>query len=358
MIRWAVRLAVAIIFAGLSAPVTFALPAGFHETVAFSGLSQPTAMAFAPDGRLFILEKCGRIRLSLKGKLQTAPWASIRTDCSGERGLLGIALDPNFIQNRYLYVHYTVPASPPFNRVARLTADPANQNVAQTGSFKPLMDLNRLSATNHNGGEIQFGPDRRLYIGVGENAVPSYSQTLGNRLGKILRINANGTIPSDNPYFTQAGGYNRAIWAIGLRNPYSFAFDPGDGRMFINDVGSNKFEEVNRGRAGANYGWPNCEGRCSVSGMTNPVYQYARTTSSAITGAAFNRGQHFPSVYRGDYFFGDYLRRFIRRLKPNGVVTDFHTTANSPVDIAMGPNGKLYYLSIFNGALYRISYDP
>jgi glucose/arabinose dehydrogenase len=357
MKRW---LTIAITTAAMwlvSAQASWALPGGFHETVAFGGLSQPTSMAFAADGRLFILEQCGRVRISVKGKLQATPFAQIKTDCSGERGLLGITLDPSFATNGYVYVYYTVPASPRFNRVARLTVDPANTNVALRGSFKPIMDLNRLSATNHNGGEIQFGRDGKLYIGVGDNAVSSNSQSLNTRLGKVLRINSNGSIPTDNPFYTRASGYNRSIWAIGLRNPFTFAFDPGDGRMNINDVGQSTWEEINRGRAGANYGWPTCEGSCSVAGMTNPLVALNRSTSVAITGGTFNRGRHFPSAYLGDYFFGDYIKNFIKRLTPDGRVISFHTTAKSPVDMAMGPNGKLYYLSIGNGNLYRISYD-
>jgi glucose/arabinose dehydrogenase len=178
------------------------------------------------------------------------------------------------------------------------------------------------------------------------------------RLGKILRINADGTIPTDNPFYKTTSGANRSIWALGLRNPYNFAFDPTDGRMNINDVGAGGPEEVNRGKAGANYGWPSCEGACSRSGYTNPIHSYAHKGSSAITGATFNRGNNFPASYRGDYFFGDYLKGFIKRLKPNGQVSDFHTTAKSPVDMAIGPNGKLYYISIGTGKLYRVSYAP
>src|SRR5204863_8992952 len=177
------------------------------------------------------------------------------------RGLLGIALDPNFATNNFLYVYYPVPGSPAHNRISRFTA---NGDVALAGSEFVLVDLDNLSsAINHNGGAIHFGPDGKLYVGVGENANAANSQTLSNRLGKLLRINADGSISADNPFFGTATGANRAIWALGLRNLYTFAFQPGTGRMFINDVGEQTFEEINDGIAGSNYGWSICEGACS-----------------------------------------------------------------------------------------------
>ena len=149
---------------------------------------------------------------------------SLTVDSSGERGLLGIAFDPNFATNHYLYVYYTVPTSPIHNRVSRFTAA---GDTAAPGSEAVILELNNLSAaTNHNGGGIHFGPDGKLYIGVGENANGANSQTLSNLLGKMLRINADGTIPTDNPFYNTATGNNRAIWALGLRNPFTFAFQP------------------------------------------------------------------------------------------------------------------------------------
>src|SRR5262249_374323 len=158
---------------------------------------------------------------------------------------------------QFVYVYYTSTTPAVHNRVSRFTA---NGDIAMTGSETVILDLNNLSsATNHNGGAIHFGPDGKLYIGVGENANGANSQTLSNLLGKILRINSDGTIPTDNPFFNTATGVNRAIWAMGLRNPYTFAFQPGTGVMYINDVGESTREEINLGQAGANYGWPTCE---------------------------------------------------------------------------------------------------
>src|ERR1700716_3125635 len=173
------------------------LPSGFLETQ-INGLSSPTAMDFAPDGRLFVCLQGGNLRVIKNGVLLSTPFLTLTVDSSGERGLLGIAFDPNFATNNFVYVYYTVPGSPAHNRVSRFTA---NGDVAVAGSQMPILDLNNLSsAGNHNGGAIHFGPDGKLYIAVGENANGSNSQTLSNLLGKVLRINSDGTIPSENPF--------------------------------------------------------------------------------------------------------------------------------------------------------------
>src|SRR6478609_555945 len=293
------------------------LPAGFTETQ-ISGLSSPTAMDFAPDGRLFVCLQTGQLRVIKNGALLPTPFVSLSVDSSGERGLLGVAFDPNFASNNFVYVYYTVSTSPRHNRVSRFTAQ---GDVVVPGSEVPILDLNPLStATNHNGGAIHFGPDGKLYVGVGENANPANAQTLANRLGKILRINSDGTIPTDNPFFNTASGANRSIWALGLRNPYTFGFQPGTGRMFINDVGQSTWEEINDGIAGSNYGWPTCEGFCSPANTNfrDPLFQYGHgstsTTGCAIVGAAFYNPpvSQFPSSYIGKYFFADLCSGWIR----------------------------------------------
>src|SRR6185369_6176783 len=160
--------------------------------------------------------------------------------------------------NQLVYVYYTATTPAVHNRISRFIAV---GDVAMTGSETIVMDLNNLStATNHNGGALHFRLDGSLYVAVGDNANGNNAQSLSTRLGKMLRISSNGSIPTDNPFFTQATGDNRAIWALGLRNPFTFSFQPGAGRMFINDVGENTWEEINDGLRGSNYGWPNCEG--------------------------------------------------------------------------------------------------
>ena len=338
------------------------LPAGFTETQFGSNFNgTPTAMAFAPDGRLFVCLQTGQLRVIKNGTLLATPFVSLSVDSSGERGLLGIAFDPNFSSNQFVYLYYTVPTAPIHNRISRFTA---NGDVVTAGSELVLVDLDNLSsATNHNGGAIHFGPDGKLYSGVGENANSANAQSLNNRLGKILRYNADGSIPTDNPFFNTATGANRAIWAYGLRNPFTFAFQPGTGRMFINDVGQSTWEEINDGIAASNYGWPTCEGACSNMNFRDPLFQYGHgstsTTGCAIVGAAFYNPpvNQFPASYLGKYFFADLCTGWIRLFDPGtGMASDFASGLNSPVDLQIGPDGCLYYLARGNnGQVFRVA---
>jgi glucose/arabinose dehydrogenase len=253
------------------------LPSGFVETQ-ISGLSNPTAMELAPDGRLFVCQQGGQLRVIKNGVLLATPFLTVTTDSSGERGLLGIAFDPNFQTNNFIYIYYTATTPAAHNRVSRFTA---NGDVAVASSELAILDLDNLSsATNHNGGAIHFGPDDKLYVAVGENANGANSQTLNNRLGKMLRINSDGSIPSDNPFFNSAMGLNRSIWALGLRNPFTFAFQPGTTRMFINDVGQSTWEEINNGIAASNYGWPTTEGATSDPAFRTPLFSYGHGSTS------------------------------------------------------------------------------
>src|SRR5438094_6810797 len=196
------------------------LPSGFSESVVASVISNPTAMSFAPDGRLFVCQQTGQLRVIKNDTLLAAPFLTVTTDSTGERGLLGVAFDPDFANNQRVYIYYTVPGSTPHNRVSRFTA---NGDVAVPGSETFILDLNDLStASNHNGGAIHFGLDGKLYVAAGENANSANSQTLANLLGKMLRINSDGSIPSDNP-FVNVSGARGEIWAYGLRNPFTFA---------------------------------------------------------------------------------------------------------------------------------------
>lgn len=336
------------------------LPTGFVETQ-IGGLSSPTAMDFAPDGRLFVCLQGGNLRVIKNGALLPTPFLTLTVDSSGERGLLGIAFDPNFASNNFLYLYYTVPSSPRHNRVSRFTA---NGDVVVPGSELPVLDLENLSAGNHNGGAIHFGPDGKLYVATGENAVPSNSQTLANRLGKILRINSDGTIPNDNPFFNTVGA-RQEIWALGLRNPFTFAFQPGTTRLFINDVGQNTWEEINDGIAGSNYGWPNTEGPTSDPNFRAPIFAYGHgggaTAGCAIAGGAFYNPTtvQFPASYVGKYFFADLCTGWIRVLDPsNNTAANFATGISNPVDLKVTSDGSLYYLSIGSGAVFRIQYSP
>jgi glucose/arabinose dehydrogenase len=360
------RLAAAVLVTCLSlathVPASAAtLPAGFTETLVASGLVRPTAMAIAPDGRIFVCEQDGRLRVIRDGVLLDAPFHTLSVNSSGERGLLGIAFDPNFANNRFLYVYYTTSSAPIHNRVSRLTA---NGDVVVPGSELQILNLETLSATNHNGGAIHFGIDGKLYVAVGENAVPSNSQTLGNRLGKMLRINANGTIPGDNPFNATAMGLNKAIWALGLRNPFTFGVDRVSGRIFINDVGAGAWEEINDGVPGANYGWPDTEGPTTDPNFESPFHAYDRrgTGECAIAGGAFYRPitMQFPAEYAGLYFFADLCKGWIHTVDPDTAdVNGFATGITAPVDLRVSDDGSLYYLArgavADAGVLYRIT---
>ncbi|HEX2270145.1 MAG TPA: Calx-beta domain-containing protein [Pyrinomonadaceae bacterium] len=349
--------------------VMAALPGGFAET-AIGGLSNPTAIAVHPDGRVFVCQQTGELRVIKNGVLLPTPFTTLTVNSAGERGLLGVTFDPDYATNRFVYVYYTATTPTIHNRVSRFTADASNEDVAVAGSEVAILDLETLSATNHNGGAIHFGPDGKLYIAVGENAVTSNSQSLANRLGKILRINADGTIPPDNPtsfpnITGSPTGANRAIWAVGLRNPFTFSFQPGTGRMHINDVGQGTWEEVNVGTAGANFGWPSCEGSCATPGMTNPLYQYSSAAgpTCAITGGAFYNPANptFPAQFVGKYFFADFCAGWIKTLDPlnppaTGAAVDFATSISLPVDIQVADDGSLYYLARGSSAVVRVQF--
>src|SRR6266496_2160461 len=192
--------ALLVLAAGAASAAT--LPSGFSESVVASGIASPTAMDFAPDGRLFVCQQNGQLRVIKNDSLLATPFLSVTTDSSGERGLLGVAFDPGFANNHWVYIYYTVPGSTAHNRVSRFTA---NGDVAVPGSETVILELNNLSAaSNHNGGAIHFGLDGKLYVAVGENANSANAQTLADLLGKMLRINADGSIPSDNPFYSTA----------------------------------------------------------------------------------------------------------------------------------------------------------
>ena len=342
--------------------VAASLPSGFTETTIASGLANPTAMAFSPDGRLFVCKQTGQLRVIENNQLLATPFVSLTVDSSGERGLLGVAFDPNFTVNQFVYLYYTATSPTIHNRVSRFTA---NGNVA-VGGETVLLDLPTLSsATNHNGGAMHFGLDGKLYIAVGDNANGANAQSLMTPLGKMLRINSDGTIPTNNPFFTQTTGINRAIWALGLRNPFTFSFQPTSGRMFINDVGQNTWEEINDGIEGSNYGWPTTEGATTDSRFRTPVYSYPHPPPGpfqgcAITGGAFYAGlpAQFPAEYVGDYFFADYCSGWINRLNDSaGTPVTFASGISSPVDLAVGPEGSLYYLARGStGVVVRITF--
>jgi glucose/arabinose dehydrogenase len=346
-------------------PAKGAVPIGFTQSQLASGLAGPTDMEFSPDGRLFVAEEEGKVLIvKPDGTQGTFLDISSKVDIMGERGLLGIAFDPNFATNHYVYLYYTRKATtttPVHNRVVRVTA---SGDAAIAGSEVLIFRLNNQSAQNHQGGSIDFRPDGKLYISSGDNATGANAQSLGNLFGKILRINKNGTIPAGNPFYANASGNNRAIWALGLRNPFKFAIKPGTSTIFINDVGEGTWEEINQGAAGENYGWAIYEGPESDANYTPPIYAYGHgttnTTGCSITGGAFYNPATvlFPRGYVGDYFFADYCNGWIRSYDPaTDTARGFATGLGNIVDLEVSKDGSLYYLSRGNpGLVGKIGY--
>jgi glucose/arabinose dehydrogenase len=296
------------------------------------------------------------------GQLLSKPFLTLATDTSFARGLLGIALDPNFSSNHYVYVFYTATSPTAHNRVSRFTA---NGDLAAAGSEKIIVELPALgTAGGHYGGSLRFGSDGKLYVGTGDNGNPEEAQSLGSLNGKILRLNRDGTIPSGNPFFDSTSGNRRAIWALGLRQAYSLDVLSGSSPvMYVNDVGEHNWEEIDEAGSGANYGWgflassTYYEGTIAspdpaLQNYENPVFAYAHGTTAgtgcAITGGAFYdpATARLPSRYLGKYFYADYCKGWIRVLdRASGTSSAFASGLLAPVDLEVGGNGVLYYLS-------------
>ena len=295
------------------------------------------------------------------GVLLATPFLTVPVDAAGERGLLGVAFDPNFVSNQLVYIYYTATTPTIHNRISRFTA---RATSALAGSERSHGSSNLSTATNHNGGAIHFGPDGQLYVAVGDNANGANAQTLATRARQDVAHQLDGGIPTNNPFFNTATGDNRAIWALGVRNPFTFSFQNGSGRMFINDVGQNTWEEINDGIAGSNYGWPNCEGFCNPpnANFRDPIFAYQNDAQPARSRAArftTRRLTQFPAQFVGNYFFADFCGGWIRRLNPaNGnAVSDFATAISNPVDLQVSADGFLYYLARGAGAVGRIGFQ-
>jgi glucose/arabinose dehydrogenase len=350
-----------------SASAATVLPTGFTDTEWVSGLSRPYQMEFAPDGRLFVSQQGGRLRVIKNGVLQPTAFVTLSVDSRGDRGLIGIAFDPDFSVNHFVYVYYTTPTPVPHNRVSRFTAD---GDVAVPGSETVLIELEDLGAsTLHNGGSIHFGGDGKLYITTGDNVQGALAQSMTSLLGKVLRLNPDGSIPTDNPYASTNTGSFRAIWAVGLRNPFTFGIEPGTGRILLNDVGAMTWEEIDEGTAGANYGWPTTEGPTTDPRFKTPLFAYGHgstdTTGCAIAGGTFYSPavEQFPIGYNGQYFFADACSGWIRVLHPaSATAQPFLSGGNGLIDVKTGPDGSLYYLSRLDGVnnpgfVHRITFS-
>ncbi len=350
------------------------LPPGFFATeLISSGLTEPTCMVVAPDGTVYIAEKSGSVRVWRENTgLSPLPFfgdTPLTVYSVGEAGLIGLELDPDFSTNHYIYAHYIRSTSPRRARISRFTVNGDGDQVI-AGSEAILLDLSSLTGAGHYGGAMHFGPDSMLYVGVGDNSQSNNSQSINNLSGKLLRIRPipGNAVPDDNPgsfpgITGSTVGDNRAIWAVGLRNPFTFAFQNSTGRLIINDVGGNK-EELNEGMAGRNYGWPATEYGNPPYGpeYTPALYSYSPSgTGSCVAGGVFleSTNFHFPSEYSGNYFFGDYWNRWISRLDPTtGVVKFFAWPIGRVVDLDIDHEGRLLILGYGTvGKIFRVDYS-
>lgn len=333
------------------------IPVGFELTEFAGGFDLPIALAQTPDGRVFVAERVGRVRIvGRDGSIQSTPFAEFEVFIEGESGLLGMAIDPAFEQNGYVYLFLTVSDSE--QQIIRFT-DQDGVGVDRTIIRDNLPTIGYF----HNGGCLRIGPDDKLYFSIGDVSVPETSQQLHSLGGKIGRINLDGTAPPDNPFITPTGE-PRAVYALGFRNPFRFCFSP-DGRLFAGDVGSsgdNQREEINLVVPGANYGWPETEGMFDVAeypDFTNPLAAY-REQGSSITGCTFYDADQFPAEYRGDLFHLDFVSQGLFRVVFDGDTIVSHEmfiqADGGPVDLMQGIDGSLYYTEMYTGTVRKLTY--
>jgi glucose/arabinose dehydrogenase len=346
---------------------------GLRAVEVVGGLDSPIHLtAPADDPRLFVVEQPGRIRIVRNGSLVAEPFLDItdRVTAGGERGLFSVAFDPDYADTGYFWVNYT--DNDGDTRVERyqVTTDP---DVADPESAVLVLAVEQ-PASNHNGGQLAFGPDGMLYVGMGDGGGTGgdHPQSVATLLGALLRLDVSVTpyaIPADNPFVgvTDARG---EIWAIGLRNPWRFSFDHTAGRLYVADVGQNEWEEINAVSAdepGVNYGWKIMEGRhcyaadtCDQDGLTLPVHEYAHAEGCSITGGYAYRGTSLSGL-AGHYFYSDYCTGFVRSFRlAGGTATDHEEWSVGDLGqvLSFGEDaaGELYVLSR-NGSVYRLDPD-
>lgn len=352
----------------LLAPTAWSYPAQVTDSVVVSGLQNPTAIAFTPDGRIFVAEFGGTIRVIQAGAILPTPLLTLSVQNHDEQGLIGMALDPAFPDSPYVYVEYT-----PFtgnqifnqNRVSRFAV---SGNLAVPGSEQVLYGNLPTGLGFHIAGGLRVTPDRYLFFGNGDNGFGgSECQNPAEQEGKLYRLRAHGAVPPSNPYVGVAGALP-AVYQIGLRNPFRFAIQSSTGTPFICDVGSNAYDEINIGPAGSNFGWPSYEGNApGGSGTVNALYVEPVDGNSCVAGCLFYSGAQFPAEYQGNFFFLNHSRGWLGRMvlsptnqvlsvDPDWGVTNASGWGNGPVDLAQGTDGAMYYVTFGPGQLHRVSH--
>jgi len=345
-------------------------------------LSNPVFITHSGDGsgRLYIVEKGGRIRILQNGTLRSTPFLNLSAKVSGgsEQGLLGLAFHPSYVDNGKFYVNYTNTSGDTV--IAQYTRSTANPNVANpTGSTLLTIDQ---PYSNHNGGMLAFGPDRYLYVGMGDGGSSgdpgNRAQNLNTMLGKILRIDVDNVaggkkyaIPPGNP-FAGVSGLDE-IWSFGLRNPWRFSFDRRTGDMWIGDVGQNRYEEINRSPAvngvdagkGLNYGWRVLEGNacfnpssgCNKAGKVPPMAVYSHSAGCSVTGGYVYRGLAYRGLV-GGYVFGDFCSGRIWTLRAHGPAAQapvlMADTKLSISSFGEGTDGTIYVTDLASGDIWAI----
>src|SRR6266571_2409588 len=316
-------------------------------TILYPGLSFPASFRFAPDGRIFFTEKnTGNIRIIRNGTLVPSPFASLTVATDGlEQGLLGIALSPSFQSDGFVYVYYMGWDGTTYHgRIARFTAL-GNSGTGRVSIFDVADPT--PSTTNHDGGYLRFGPDGKLYVQVGEFADPSQSQNSSSVAGKILRMNPDGTVPSDNPF------PNSLVYALGIRNGFGMDFDRQTGQLVETEAGPDRDDEINIIVAGGDYGWPICMDTCSNPSFINPIASFAPVvTPSGIAYAS-------PRTY----YFGEWTSASLQKLTltQSSTVASISQVWSSPdpnngvTDVMLGPDQKIYFSTSTEIYQYDIS---
>jgi glucose/arabinose dehydrogenase len=382
--------ALALALLALAAPARAADDPRFVVETLTDNLELPTGLAVAPDGRIFLLEKAGRVKIWKDGVLYGRPLLDIRDEVNSfvDRGLLGIALDPQFTKNGWLYLSYVYDppgaardgAEPRTGRIVRYTVV---GDVVRPNSARVILDDYVSITQQHANGSIHFAPDGALFAAFGEGTLSQgvqplalRAQSLDNLQGKVIRIDALGNGLPDNPFYDPAAprSARSRIWAYGFRNPFRFRLHPQSGLPYVGDVGWNKYEWLVVAAKGANFGWPCVEGSentaeyskmpecagvtAAAAARKEIVYPHDGAPAS-ITAGDFNTGAHFPADTRGNLFFADYSKFFLRRavLDEQGRVTtikDVVANVGEPVDMQFGRDGALYLLSHHSRGFMRV----